>query len=284
MRRLLAGFLTVCAVGALGSAAGAAPARAAAGGVTDPPPLVAAPRAQLTNFTCTRALDPANRAVAVQAVMRPVTGTAHLQVKFDLLVQLPGQKGGHAVRAGDLGIWVSPDDPTLGQLPADVWRLDKTVLNLAPATYRFRVTFRWTGTAGQVLATAVRLSSECVQRELRPDLLVRSVTVTPDPQQSGDDVYDATIANAGATGTGPFEVLFAPGDNAPPIIDTISGGLRAGRSRSLSFVAAACDPSDPPTLTVDATDEVDDSDRANNQVTITCPSSGGGSGTPAATD
>ena len=44
----------------------------------------------------------------------------------------------------------------------------------APATYRFRVTFRWMGSSGQQLLSAVQTSSTCYQPELRADLLAKT--------------------------------------------------------------------------------------------------------------
>jgi CARDB len=233
----------------------------------------APPRAELTQYDCQRALDPADRSVSVQAVTRPLTDTRRLAVKFDLLERTPATATATAtaVRADGLGVWITPTDPSLGQLPGDVWRLNKTVLNLdAPATYQFRVIFRWTGAHGKVLGTATRFSRVCGQRELRPDLLVSSITVSPVAGHPEKDLYAAVIANQGATGAGPFEVLFAPGDSSAPITRSVQF-LRANQSRSLSFVGPVCDPAGPPTVTVDATSEVDDYNRANNVLAAVCP-------------
>jgi hypothetical protein len=239
-------------------------------------PAAATPpaRAALAQFACEHALDPANRSVSVQAVMRPLAGTTKLAVKFELLEKVTGSAPQTVVRAGDLGVWISPTNPTLGRLPGDVWRLEKAVLNLdPPATYQFRVTFRWTGARGRGLGTTVRLSRTCRVRELRPDLLVRSVTVSPITGHPAKELYTAVIANRGATGAGPFEVLFAPGDSSPPNTDTVSF-LGAGQTRLLSFVGSPCDPAAPPTVTVDAASQIDDLDRTNNAMTVTCPSAG----------
>jgi hypothetical protein len=132
------------------------------------------------------------------------------------------------------------------------------------------VTFRRTGALGKVLGTAVRYTRTCTQRELRPDLLVSSITVNPIAGHPAEDLYTAVIADQGATGAGPFEVLFAPGDSSAPITRTVQF-LRAGESRSLSFVGATCDATSPPTVTVDATSEVDDYNRANNTMIAVCP-------------
>src|ERR1700760_1971704 len=236
-------------------------ATAAAAGVPVPPP-----RAQLTRYSCQTALDPDNRSVGIRAIMRPVAGTRRLSLRVDLL-QRVGAASPATVRGGDLGVWVTPSNPTLGQVPGDVWRLDKSVIDLAaPATYQFRVTFRWIGASGHVLGSAVRYSRKCRQPELRPDLAVTSLTVSPVAGRPGQDLYTAVIANRGLTAAGPFEVLFAAGGSAPAMTDHVAS-LGAGRSRTLSFTGPVCDPSDPPSVTADAAQQVDDYNRANNTAT-----------------
>jgi hypothetical protein len=122
------------------------------------------PRAALEGFTCRQAPNALNRWVAVTAVMRPVAGTERMALKFRLL-RRPASGGSWVdVGGGDLGKWKSPGDPTLGQQPADVWKKTKEVVNLpAPAVYRFRVSFRWTGAGGQVLSWTALLSRTCDQ-------------------------------------------------------------------------------------------------------------------------
>jgi hypothetical protein len=126
------------------------------------------PRATLSGFQCHQASNALDRWIAVTAVMRPVTGTEHMALKFQLLRKTAGSSGFVNVPGppeSDLGKWRYPPDPTLGQHPNDVWQKNKPVINLpAPAVYRFRVSFRWIGTAGSVLGTTVRLSPRCDQR------------------------------------------------------------------------------------------------------------------------
>ena len=230
-----------------------------------------APRAALTGFVCQRALDPPARSVSVKAVMRPVIGTRSLALKFDLL-----QKQAGATRiltgAGDLGVWLSPRDPTLGRRPGDIWELTKSVSNLdAPAGYRFRVTFRWLGAHGRVLATVTRQSARCTQRELRPDVLVSGVAVTAIAQEPHKQRYTAVIANVGASAAGPFQVLFTPGDGSASQTQIVTR-IDAHSSRRLSFVGPLCTTASPPTVVADSADQVDDSNRDNNAMTVTCPS------------
>lgn len=234
----------------------------------------APPRAQLHGFSCHRALDPPDRSAAVTAVMRPLQGTRHMAMKIDLLMSSRSTTGNQrVVRAGDLGVWITPKNPTLGQLPGDVWNVQKSVVDLAaPANYRFRVMFRWTSSGGHMLGTAVRYSSLCRQRELRPDLLVQSIAVAPSPNNADEDVYIALITNRGNSATGPFEVLFAPSDGSPTEVRMVAQ-LRAHASVTERFAGDACSADNTPTITADSTMEVDDLNRANNSLTATCPSS-----------
>jgi hypothetical protein len=230
----------------------------------------APPRSQLTGFACTHALDPGARAVAIKATMRPLTGTRKMAIRFELLQRSPGLPV-QEVSGGDLGVWRSPPNPTLGQLPGDVWRLQKSVYNLdVPFTYQFRVSFRWTGLHGKVLESTTRYTQTCRQRELRPDLTVTSIMVAAIAGHPKKELYTAVIANQGLTGAGPFQVLFAPGDTSPPTADTVTF-LGAGKSRTLSFVGPLCDAANPPTVSADSASQVDDFNRANNVLAAVCP-------------
>jgi hypothetical protein len=232
----------------------------------------AQPRALLRGFACHRAIDPASRSVSVTAVMRPQAGTRHMAVKFDLLMSIGGGSPQKVVRAGDLGVWVTPKNSTLGQLPGDVWNLQKSVVALAaPATYRFRVAYRWTGNSGHALGTTVRFSHTCRQRELRPDLAVTSIDVSPDPNNAGQDLYSAVIANLGNSSAGPFEVMFSTLDGSTQPISNMTPLLKAHASITDKFIGPVCTAANDPTITADSTDEVNDLNRANNSMLAVCP-------------
>ncbi|HTX30523.1 MAG TPA: hypothetical protein VMD09_04015 [Solirubrobacteraceae bacterium] len=127
--------------------------------VTSPPP-----RAALDGFVCERASNALDRVIAVVGVMRPVTGTQRMQMRFVLQRRDAVTNSFTVVQGGDLGRWRSPTPATLGQQPNDVWRLRKLVANLpGPATYRFRVTFRWLGTSNTVLGRSTLTSGTCSQ-------------------------------------------------------------------------------------------------------------------------
>jgi hypothetical protein len=122
------------------------------------------PRAVLTNFACRQAAISLNRAISVTAVMRPISGTQRLALRFELQRRASAGKPFTDVTGSGLGKWLYPTNPpTLGQQPGDKWRYNKPVVNLATGTYRFRVSFRWIGSGGTALQTVVRLSPRCVQ-------------------------------------------------------------------------------------------------------------------------
>jgi len=258
MTRVRIGALAgaVCAVAAiLGTAAAGA----------DTPP-----RDQLTSLVCQKALDPPMRAVSIQAVMRPVAGTAKMQMRFELMRQTARRGPFTMVRGRLLGSWISPQNPTLGQRPDDVWILTHPVVDLAaPATYRFRVMFRWTGAQGQRLATAVQTSAGCFQPELRADLLVHSLSVNPSSTTSGEDTYTAVIANRGQTGAGPFQLVLVGAGSAPQTETVAWVGARS--SAREQFAAPACTAGSSVTATVDPDHTIDEYDFANNAFTMACP-------------
>jgi hypothetical protein len=229
----------------------------------------ATPHARLRGFVCQHALDPPARAISITSVMTPLTGTNKMQVRVLVLTRTKAAGPYSMVSGGDLGTWITPANPTLGQRHGDVWILRKQVVDLAaPAAYRFRVFFRWIGAHGRLLGTAERESPICSQPELRPDLLVQSLAVQPVAGHPRLNRYVATIRNAGATAAGPFEVLFTPGTLAVKTKDVT--GLAPHARLQESFLGPACSSASATTVTVDPNDQVDDFNRANNSMTAVC--------------
>ncbi len=227
------------------------------------------PRAELEDAICQTALDPPARAVSVTAVMRPLTGTRKLAVKFELLERPAATLTWTPMSRPGLGVWISPTDPpTLGRRPGDVWLVKMPVADLsAPASYRFSVAFRWTGRHALVLDTRLRLSSICHQPELRPDLTVNSISVAADPAHPKLDDYTAVIGDAGETGAGPFTVQLSDGG---VVRDKTVQHLDAHSTRTVVLVGPDCDTAQPPTVTVDPADHVDVSSRSQATMTATC--------------
>jgi len=243
-------------------------------------PLAATlPRSRLTGFVCHRALAPAERSMSIRAVMRPVTGTLRMQMRFELLSKSSSTPAAVTLSGGGLGSWISPPDPTLGQRPGDVWLVSHPVSDLpAPAVYHYLVSFRWIGAGGQVLSTRTRRSEDCVQRELRPDLLVSSIALEPIPDKPAREQYVAAIENVGlTTAVGPFAVTFTPGASAaggsPVAISKTLQRLDAGATRDVTFDGPACTALTAPTVVVDPDHTVDEFNYDNDSLAVapTCP-------------
>jgi hypothetical protein len=232
--------------------------------------LGASQRTELKDLVCQRALKASKRVVGVTALMRPVPGTVRLSMRW----QLMGAQSGHVtqVRGGDLGKWISPHDPTLGQQPADVWVLKHPVTGVPVGyTYRFRVSFRWIGSGGQVIATSTRTSAPCSQPDLRPDLAVQSVSVQPVAGDPSQDEYVVWIRNGGLTGAGRFDVSFTPGGSGGSTQTVTFPQLGPHQVVSATFIGPACTSASAPTVTVDPDYAVPDANRANNSTTASCP-------------
>jgi hypothetical protein len=150
------------ALACLGIAAALAGATTPLAGASSQPP-----RTALQSFACHRSSDSLNRWIQVIAVMRPISGTERMAMKFELLQREPHSRAFADVPRGntDLGTWKHPTNPpTLGSRPGDHWNVKKVVVNLsAPAVYKFRVSFRWFDSNGKSLGTVVRQSQLCNQ-------------------------------------------------------------------------------------------------------------------------
>ncbi|HET6866217.1 MAG TPA: hypothetical protein VFH80_09845, partial [Solirubrobacteraceae bacterium] len=92
--------VAVVAAGLVAMVAGSAPASGAS---------APSPPDQLRSFVCQKAMDPPTRAVSIQAVMRPVTGTAKMQMRFDLMRKAKPNAPFKIVRGHFLGSWLTPD-------------------------------------------------------------------------------------------------------------------------------------------------------------------------------
>jgi hypothetical protein len=212
-----------------------------------------------------------NRVISVRAVMRPVSGTERMEVRFVLLKKTV-RGGSVPVTGGDLGAWLSPTDPaTLGQSPNDVWSISHPVTQLrAPGNYRFRVTFRWLGANARVLSSDTRVGPTCHEPDLRPDLSVGKITVT---SISGTQQvrYAAVILNGGATpALGPFQVTLS--QHGTPVAAPVTiRRLGAHQSRTATFVGPPCAAGSAPTVTVDPTHVVADLNPGNNSRQASCP-------------
>jgi F0F1-type ATP synthase membrane subunit c/vacuolar-type H+-ATPase subunit K len=224
--------------------------------------------AYLRGFACHRALDPSKRTVTVTAVMSALAGAPHLQMRFQL--QDRTTHGTTLIHGGDLGQWISPSSPTLGQHSSDQWVVNHPVTGVpVPGSYRFKVFFRWIGQGGQVIGQTQKTTETCRQPDLRPNLYVRLQSAQA--VGSGNQ-YTVQVGNSGMTGATGVELQFSPGGLAPAVLKTIAR-LPAHQSVERSFVGPACTSSSAPaTIAVDPNDLIDVVSRADNSITVPCPS------------
>jgi hypothetical protein len=232
-----------------------------------------APRAALTKVICTKSVDADGRLFSVTAVMRPVTGTRHLEVLFDLL-QKPFAGAFAPLVAPGLDTWISPTNPsTLGQDPKDVWRINHSVEGLpVPYVYRFRVEFKWLGKKGKVLSSRALHTADCNEPDLLPDLVVASVTIQADPGHPKKYEYLTTLENTGGTGAGPFQLQLAYGTlSGPSVFSKTIARIGAHKTQTITQISPACVSGEGVDVTADPADQVNVSTRANASDTVTCP-------------
>lgn len=221
----------------------------------------------LRGFACHRALDPSKRSVTVTAVMATVAGTQRLRMRFVLRDRTA--RGVALIRGGDLGHWISPSSPTLGQHPSDQWVVNHPVTGVPPGSYSFKVSFRWIDHSGKVIGQTQRTTTSCRQPDLRPNLYVQPVASAP---VSGGDQYTVRVGNTGMTAATNVELLFSPGGGGQPATETITR-LPAHESVERTFVGPPCTSSTAPsTIKVDPNDLIDVISRADNTLTVPCPS------------
>jgi CARDB len=224
--------------------------------------------AYLRGFACHRALDPSKRSVTVTAVMGTIAGTQRLQMRFEL--QERTAHGQVLIRGGDLGQWISPSSSTLGQHASDKWVVNHPVTGVpVPGSYRFKVWFRWIGAGGQLIGRTLKATTSCRQPDLRPNLYVRLLS---SGKVSGGDRYTVQVGNNGLTAATGVQLAFSPGATRQPVTKTIAR-LASEQSVQRSFVGPSCTSSSAPaTVTVDPNDLIDELSRADNSITVPCPS------------
>jgi hypothetical protein len=241
-------------IGAVGAAALAVPAAASA----SPQRAYSAPL-----VACTTGLQPQQRSLEVDAAMRPVPGTVRMGMRFDLLQRTPQTSSFQPVAGPGLGVWKR------SHRGVPSYEIDKGVDNLAaPASYRLRVGFRWYGPGGRVLKSAHRLTKVCHEPDLRPNLRIRDVLVTPPATPGASWHYTVVVRNAGGSAAGPFNVSYSP--HGAPAQTLPIAGLPAGITSRVTFAGPACSAGSPPSFTVDPGNQVAESNEADNSAVATC--------------
>jgi uncharacterized repeat protein (TIGR01451 family) len=224
-------------------------------------------------LACRRSPAITQRVAVVSAWMRPLPAGRRLQLRIDLYQRTTGRWTLRSDVPG-LGAWIAPSDPLLGTHAGDVFKYRQSVGRLVvPASYRFRVAFRWLDGGGAVVHTASVTTSACRQPDLRPDLVLDSVDATPSPRGGGLVRYAVTVRNAGRSAA-PRAVVAAtlPGDTTPNGRQRSVPRLQPGESTVVTFAGPGCAAGgQPASFVADPANAIDEADEANNTIVATCP-------------
>jgi hypothetical protein len=254
----------------------------------------APPRSQLDEFACHKSPVLDNRSISIRAIMRPVASTQKMEMRFELLSKSAPGAAPVEILGNGLDTWITPKNSTLGQRPGDVWIVPDEIHDLPAAFYyHYRVSFRWTGAGGRVLATKTRASHVCSQPVALPDLTVSSIAVQPIAGKPMKDQYVASIENIGhAPAVGPISVTFSHSPasattgttpvtttgTTPPTLVTVTKtiprvAVGVPNEVTVTFTGPACSAATAPTLVVNPGHTVIESNYDDNSLTVdpSCP-------------
>ncbi|HEY8584295.1 MAG TPA: CARDB domain-containing protein [Capillimicrobium sp.] len=238
---------TLLAAAALAaSLAGAAPAAAA-------DPVIADVEA------CVGSLVALERSVTLRGEMEATPKTDRMAMRFELYVREPSDAGFVRVDGPGLGSWIRSTS-NVGRF---IWTKQLTNLEV-PAEYRGRVSFRWIGKSGEVLAKSSRKTPVCRQADVRPNIALGRPAAEPGPQP--DLVrYAVPVTNSGKGDAPPFDVTL---DGRAPV--TVSG-LKVGDTQTVRFVVPRCTPGQALLFAADGDGLVEETDESDNALRVECP-------------
>lgn len=236
-------------------------------------PLFAAPAAHAQSKSkvslaarvadCTTGTDDAERAAAFTGSMS-AAGAKRMQMRFQLQQRLgAGTKGTwKKVAVPDWGTWQKADPGRSAFVFTE--RIEALT---APASYRVVVTFRWLDARNHAIRTTSRTSPACEVADPRPDLVLGGLDAVA--TGGGRAAYTVAVANDGHSTAVPFAVTVTVGGvtSAPVIL----GPLGAGDRATGAVAAPSCALGSTITVTLDAANAVDESDKADDVVQRPCP-------------
>jgi CARDB len=216
------------------------------------------PRASAQLLQCHRSLDAPQRWAVFAGSMRSLrAGQDRMDMRFDLYRRARGSTLFKRMAAPGLGVW-NRANAGVGR-----FKFRQKVENLsAAAAYRALVSFRWIGADGRVFTRAQHLTPACLEPDLRPDLRIGSIT--------GSRVYDVTVRNAGRTAARGFDVALSVNGRPVTPSQTVSL-LRPGEGITLEFTGPRCTAGSSIVATADPSGQVNESNEANNALSVTCP-------------
>ncbi len=225
-------------------------------------------------LSCHRSPLAAARVAVVETSMRPLAAGRRLAVRVDLWQRVPGARWTQRTDVPGLGVWIAPSNPQLGSQPGDIFKYRQSVGRLAvPASYRFRVSFRWSDAAGAVVRAMSVTTATCRQPDLRPDLVLTAVQATAAPRGGGSVRYAVTVRNAGRSAA-PRSLVAAtlPGDATPNGRRRSVPRLLPGASAVVTFAGPGCAAGgQPASFVADPANAIDEANEANNAIAAVCP-------------
>ncbi|HZV73931.1 MAG TPA: CARDB domain-containing protein [Conexibacter sp.] len=270
-RAVVVALLAALAAGAVPAAAtgAAAPGSQVAHRATAPDPPAGA---RLT--ACRPSPLIGKRTAVVGTWMRPLANGRRLAVRIDLYERIAGGRWTLRSDVPGLGTWTMPSDALVGTRAGDVFKYRQAVDGLAvPASYRFRVGFRWLGAAGAVVRETSVVTGTCRQPDLRPDLVLKAVRTDRSSRGRGLVRYAVTVSNVGRSpATHVVVAATLPGDAAPNRHLRTVDRLEPGAGAVVVFTGPGCAAgAQPAAFVADPSNALDEVHEANNELAATCP-------------
>jgi hypothetical protein len=214
------------------------------------------------------------RTAVVAAWMRPLPAARRLALRIDLYERNPGAHWTLRSDVPGLGMWTTPSDALVGTRAGDVFKYRQAVGRLVvPAAYRFHVAFRWFDANGTVVREGARTTAVCRQPDLRPDLVLESVTETPAPHDPALARYAVVVGNEGQSAVARATVAATfPSDVTPGLHVRVVRRLAPGATVLVAFTGPGCAAGgQPATFLADPSNAFDEADETNNALTASCP-------------
>jgi hypothetical protein len=179
-----------------------------------------------------------NRLISFRARMGRFSDTnapQGLTMRFEVLQKLNEGARFKKLKAEGLGTWFSSSDS------ATLYQRDLALTNIeTAATYRAKVSFRWTGTDGAIQSRRVIVSGACKQRTSLPKLKITNDTAVP-IVGSSELSHTVTVANDGRSEAVDVPVAIYI-DSFSPVIKTIDS-IGPDQTADVQLTAPACQTS-----------------------------------------
>src|SRR5215213_9295738 len=223
-------------------------------------------------LACHRSPSIDQRTAVVGAWMRPLLAGRRLALRIDLYQRTPGSHWTQRTDVPGLGMWTTPSDTGVGSRAGDVFKYRQAVGRLvAPAAYRFHVTFHWLDADGAVVREVSRTTAICRQPDLRPDLVLREVRALP--AGDGSVRYVARVGNEGRSAIAQATIAATfPGDATPGLHLRTVRRLEPGATAVVVFTGPGCAAGEQPAeFLADPSNAIEEADETDNTLTASCP-------------